>query len=163
MNLELTAQRDDRADETPIAFRMTKPLLFTADDASVDFRAQVWCSDADVTRNAARLRAFHERIRGAGINDELTLTFGVARGDSPLDVHPGKCTLDFFFTPPKRIIVSVRLTSLQPGRNTSDLLDTCMVHFETAGHCIEEFVGHLEQSSDIPWRASLRGFEVGEA
>ena len=162
MNLELTAQRDDRADEMPIAFRMTKPLVFAADVASVDFRAEVWCSDADVKHNAAQLRAFQERI-GGGTDEELSLTFGIAQGDSRLNVHPGKCTLEFFLTPSNRIIVSVRLTSLQPGRNTSNLLDTCVVHFETTDHRLEEFVGDLEQSSDIPWRASLRGFEVGDA
>ena len=162
MNVQLKAERNDIAEESPIVFRISKDLPFTANDARQDFQAQVWCPDADVAHNADKLREFHARIACGNVKDEVSVTFAVRQMDPPLRVHPGRCTLTLLATPSNRIIVSVQLTSLQPGRNTSNLLDTCAIHFETVPNCVENFFRQLDGSSHSSLQASLKGFELGE-
>lgn len=110
-----------------------------------------------ITRNADKLRAFHERIACGNVNDDVSVTFAVVLRAPPLRVHSGKCTLTLLATTSNRIIVSVQLTSLQPGSNTPDLLDTCAIHFATDPMCVEDFVRQLDRSSHAPLQASLRG------
>jgi hypothetical protein len=163
MSVELKAERSESAEESPIVFRITKALPFTADDAAQDFQAQVWCPHTDIARNADKLRAFHERIACGNIKDEVSVTFAVVQGHPPPRVHPGRCMLTLLATPSNRIIVSVQLTALQPGRNTPDLLDSCAIHFETDPICVEDFFRQLDRSSShSPSQASLRGFDLSD-
>jgi hypothetical protein len=162
MNVELKAERSESAEESPIIFRITKALSFTSDGAGQDFQAQVWCPDADIARNAEKLRAFHERIACGNIRDEVSVTFAVVQGDSPPRVHPGRCTLTLLATSSNRIIGLVQLTSLQPGRNPPDLLDTCAIHFETDAVCVEDFFMQLDRSSRSPLQACLQGVDLSE-
>lgn len=163
MSIELKAERGESAEESPIVFRITKALAFMADDdARQDFQAQVWCPQVDIARNADKLRAFHERIACRNIKDEVSVAFAVVQADPPPRVHPGRCMLTLLATPSNRIIVSVQLTSLQAGRNTLDLLDTCAIHFATDPICVEDFFRQLDRSSHAPLQASLRGFDLSD-
>jgi hypothetical protein len=56
----------------------------------------------------------------------------------------------------------VQLTSLPPGRNTLDLLDSCAIHFETDPVCVENFFRQLDRSSHAPLQACLRGMDLSE-
>lgn len=161
MSIELKAERSDSAEESPTVFRIRK-AVFHSDDDHLDFQAQVWCAQADIARNADRLRAFHERIAVGNVKDEVSVTFAVRRMDSPIQVHPGSCTLTLLATSSNRIIVSVQLTSLPPGRNTLDLLDSCAIHFETDPVCVENFFRQLDRSSHAPLQACLRGMDLSE-
>jgi hypothetical protein len=163
VSIELKAERSESADESPIVFRITKALSFMADDdARQDFQAQVWCPQADIARNADKLRALHERIAHGNVEDEVSVTFAVVQGDPPPRVHPGRCMLTLVAMPSNRIIVSVQLTSLQAGRNTPDLLDSCAIHFEADPVCVEDFFRQLDRSSHSPLQASLRGFDLSD-
>lgn len=163
MSIELKAERSESAEESPIVFRIIKGLPFMADDdARQDFQAEVWCPQADIARNADKLRAFHARIACGNIKDEVSVTFAVVQAAPPPRVHPGRCMLTLLATPSNRIVVSVQLTSLQAGRNTPDLPDTCTIHFETSPICVEDFFRQLDGSSHSPLLASLRGFDLSD-
>lgn len=162
MNVELKAERSGSADEAPILFRITKTLPFAADGAKLVFQAEVWCPEATLVRNLCALRAFHERRTHGHIGNEVSITFGVDEVAAPLQAHPGRCTLAFVAKSSRRIIVAVQLTSLQAGRSSTDLLDTCVIHFETETNWFEDFLGHLNESSNFRWQGSLRGIELSE-
>ena len=161
MEIELTAMRADRADETPVVFRINKALTFTSENACIDFRAEVWCDDRVIARHAQALRAFCERIFSGEVADVASVRFGPDRSKATLNVHPGECSLAFSRKSYRRILVRVALTSLPPGMNSVELLDTCVLHFQTDLSSIETFVSQLEQAGNAGWCASLSGEEPG--
>ena len=161
MEIELTAVRNDRADETPVVFRINKALVFTSENARIDFQAEVWCDDNVIARHAQALRAFCACIVSGEVADAVSVRFGLDRTNATLNVHPGECSLEFSPKSFRRILVRVGLTSLPPGMNSVELLDTCVLHFQTDLSSIETFVSQLEQAGDAAWRASLFGEEPG--